>query len=818
MPTRKQALRLLARLMALCALAFNTLFPTVIPARSMVNDDNSGNTTQDFQISSRKTGIEESTVSPSSSSTVTSSNVSVQGQLPDLRTRTSATNICTPNALVVLSTSDRAEMDKIISALENLDGCALHIFPPGAFIGFIPPLSQANILELPGVETIYGSSVDLATLSQKPSEVQTAAYVWNHNFVNPQPAQLPGPNARPLTGDQLTVEPDLLPLQSDEYPLSPGFNQVSEFMVGKVAVGIIIPESNGAIDPSTENWSTSRMNNVVAEIQAAMSWWNTQNPNGNLSFVYDIHYQVPTSYEPINRPSNNDSLWVAETLTALGYPGSYWYTQVFQYLNAIRSMNHTDWAVVAYVVDSWNDWDGKFTNGYFGYTYGSLIVMTYDNDGWGISNMDSVMAHEFAHNFGAGDEYCSPGYACCWGGGQYGYLGIPNSNCEAGCDHNFNGVCDGNDSTPESNCQNCPNCVQVNCLMRNGGVENGLDLPSKQQVGIRDSDSDNILDPADTIPGITLNEYLPDPTSDTTPTWMGYTHDIPWDSPARTDVTINFIKNVSFRIDGGTWLPCSADDGAFDETEEGYSCTTPALADGSHTIEVRAINRVNNSSDIVTDTLTIATSNPPGNFSKTLPADDSSGISTATTLSWETSSGADDYQYCIDTTAGTDCDSSWVNNGSANSVSLSGLPANTTHYWQVRAHNTHGDTYANGGTWWSFTTLPLPPADFDKLIPANDATYIPTNPTLTWQSSLGTSHYDYCYDTVINNACNTTWNELGTSTSADLTDLINATQYEWQVRAVNAGGTTYANGGTWWSFTTLPLIVNYNRYLPIVVK
>ena len=31
-----------------------------------------------------------------------------------------------------------------------------------------------------------------------------------------------------------------------------------------------------------------------------------------------------------------------------------------------------------------------------------------------------------------------------------------------------------------------------------------------------------------------------------------------------------------------------------------------------------------------------------------------------------------------------------------------------------------------------------------------------------------------------------------------------STTYFWQVRAVNPGGTTDANAGTWWSFSTVP--------------
>jgi hypothetical protein len=33
------------------------------------------------------------------------------------------------------------------------------------------------------------------------------------------------------------------------------------------------------------------------------------------------------------------------------------------------------------------------------------LVVTYDNDGWGIDRMDRVVAHETGHIFGATDEY-----------------------------------------------------------------------------------------------------------------------------------------------------------------------------------------------------------------------------------------------------------------------------------------------------------------------------------------------------------------------------------------------------------------------------
>ena len=109
------------------------------------------------------------------------------------------------------------------------------------------------------------------------------------------------------------------------------------------------------------------------------------------------------------------------------------------------------------------------------------------------------------------------------------------------------------------------------------------------------------------------------------------------------------------------------------------------------------------------------------------------------------------------------CDTSWIITGSATNISLSDLLTNTTYYWQVRAVNAGGTTYANTSDWWSFTTITLPPTGCNKLTPANGADDVPINPTLTWQSSPGTSYYEYCYDATINSTCNATWTSVGCS-------------------------------------------------------
>jgi hypothetical protein len=97
--------------------------------------------------------------------------------------------------------------------------------------------------------------------------------------------------------------------------------------------------------------------------------------------------------------------------------------------------------------------------------------------------------------------------------------------------------------------------------------------------------------------------------------------------------------------------------------------------------------------------------------------------------------------------------------------------------------------------------LILPPSVFGKVNPANNSLIPASNQSLQWNSSVGTTDYQYCFDTVNNNICDTGWH--GTyDTHAQLTGLLLGAEYYWQVRANNMAGTIYADNGVWWSFTT----------------
>ncbi len=135
------------------------------------------------------------------------------------------------------------------------------------------------------------------------------------------------------------------------------------------------------------------------------------------------------------------------------------------------------------------------------------------------------------------------------------------------------------------------------------------------------------------------------------------------------------------------------------------------FAGNTYSWHVKARNAVGESSWSETRTFTVLSDlTPPGTFSKTSPANASSGQSNSPTISWGIASNVANYAYCYDTINNNVCDTGWQSIGTATSASLSGLGSGTNYFWRVRASNPSGDTYANNDTWWTFSTQPATPA------------------------------------------------------------------------------------------------------------
>jgi len=204
-----------------------------------------------------------------------------------------------------------------------------------------------------------------------------------------------------------------------EVPYGADYQDTSEYMLGDIWVTVVLLESDGSIDTESEDWTQAEIDQVKAEVQEGLTWWEDtfllwaadHGCTSHLTFTADFTYAdtpVATSYEPITHGYSYQSYWIDDFLDYVGYntASSIW-TDLQHWNHDQRLANGTDWAYTLFVADSSADSDGEFTDGYFAYAYigGPFCVMTYDNDGWGINRMGQVFAHETGHIFYALDEY-----------------------------------------------------------------------------------------------------------------------------------------------------------------------------------------------------------------------------------------------------------------------------------------------------------------------------------------------------------------------------------------------------------------------------
>lgn len=371
-----------------------------------------------------------------------------------------------------------------------------------------------------------------------------------------------------LVGDAL-IPPDLpqdrLSAVSDESTV-PDFYQTSEYMVGRVAVGVVLLESDGSQDPSTEDWTEQRVALVQAKVAAAVNWWAMREPAAHLTFVYDsrVTRPVPTRYEPISRPSSDQKLWIGEAMAHLGCSDASYFTQVRNYVNDLRATYQTDWAFAVFVVDSSNDPDGAFADGYSAYAYlgGPFMVLTYDNGGYGADLLDGVAAHEMGHIFMALDQYATAQSPCTL---RSGYLDVENQNSM------FGGCASDQASIMRS----------IQGPFAHGQVDDF----ARGQIGWRDSDRDGVLDPVDTQIELSLTQSLSAETEQP----VGYTgmvKDVPFPSTRRHPATINRITGVLYRLDGGEWVSAIPGDGDFGSSEEPFAVALPPLPEGIYQLDL----------------------------------------------------------------------------------------------------------------------------------------------------------------------------------------------------------------------------------------
>ena len=170
------------------------------------------------------------------------------------------------------------------------------------------------------------------------------------------------------------------------------------------------------------------------------------------------------------------------------------------------------------------------------------------------------------------------------------------------------------------------------------------------------------------------------------------------------------------------------------------------------------------------------------------PANAATGVPIEPILDWQPVAGAALYRVQVSTaTAFTPL---LVNQTTAGDQIPAGtLQNNTKYYWRVSAIGANGDTSTYPSTAWNFTTIVDTPTVPVLLTPVDAARSLPTNPTLTWADTGGTTfRLQVASDAGFTNLV---FNDSTITTKTrQLTGLANNAVFYWRVSAKNVAATT----------------------------
>lgn len=479
---------------------------------------------------------------------------------------------------ILVEGADSATLREVAEALEARGAHLPLRLAPDVLIGRLPPGLES---ELPGLRHGARMRLERAGGPRIEGSLPPSARAARR-FLDP-PRALPGtPEPVALGGDIVAPLPGDWEPQAKALPSGCGVpSATSAVLVGSVAIGILLPESMGPIEDS-EDWSSEdpshpgedRQDLVVAKILEGCDELVAAHPEAGLSFTLQVHRSVGIPYEPIEHPVGNRGVWIDATLSAIGFGAASGSYGTGSYVRALREIHGTDWAAAAYVVDDLVDLDNGFPPTGFPFAYallgGPYMVMTYDNDGWGIERMNTVFRHELGHVFTALDEYQSAGNTCSR---TAGFLGVKNGN---------------NDSPPgDAACE-----TSVACFMRGNHTTTACAF-TQGQLGIRDIDGNGILDVREAPPNTGFEDESPLLITVADVTLRARASALPGSGEAAlapSTWTLNRITLVEMRIDGGAWTPVTPVDGSYGDRCEDIEIGLTGLSEGWHDIELRATN------------------------------------------------------------------------------------------------------------------------------------------------------------------------------------------------------------------------------------
>jgi len=510
---------------------------------------------------------------------------------------------CAEEVLLFLHISNIDDLWDFVDEWETKGARFPHVYPPDAVAGDVPPALESAILEDPRVFEMHRRPV------VRPPEKDGGRRAilldsWREGL---RAEDLPVfPEAR--TEFRSLVVPPFAPgKHSPPFPdigskvygqaFGANFIQTSEWMLGRVAVGVILPDCPG------HTYSASEIASVVEAVRAAMGFWasNVKVLPG-VRFVYEIHHGIPTAKDFAAAPPRIDEeVWIPEILGSLGYRLRIEGTTagpVYEMIDSLRTKLRAEWGICMIIPKV-----PSFRAAYTSYSHfgGPLLVAPAGikkESGRLVAGtvwLPHLLMHETGHLFWALDESCESGFCSPCHVGS-GYLHVKNANST---NHDY--WCD----------------RHVDCCM---------DIPGPfvcrytlGQMGIQDIDEDLIPDVLDTHPYVALDS-LPDTVDTIAPLLTGLAAEIPMVNREiysgsgkeevsatvfpRNNVTFNSIEHVIYQIDGivgengqDLWLYADPPGGwERDTTFQRFAFRPDSLTGGDQTITIRAVNTMGNRS------------------------------------------------------------------------------------------------------------------------------------------------------------------------------------------------------------------------------
>ena len=410
----------------------------------------------------------------------------------------------------------------------------------------------------------------------------------------------PASSVPPLesTGDPFGGRVDVLPPQRVDVPSlsggraagsfgrglfhGTGWAYTSEFMLGRVAVSILFPESDGGLDPDRYDWTPELQDSVVRSCIAGFARWSVRAAAHGLPllFVLETRPGLRTRYEPIDRTVAEEALWIGDVLAPLVGRGNDAMGLAYEYANDLRARHGTEWAVLVFGVQNATDPDGAFPDGYIAHSVlgGPFIVLPVNNLNSPSARLDYYAEHEMTHMFWALDEYpAANAWWTCWY--TTGYFAYSNANSSVP----VAGYC-------------CGGC-HYTCLM--GGNYPGVSCPyTEGQIGWADLDHSGTINLLETRPGVQPDSIryhgsagLPVAVGGTaTEVALPNLNPNPPRVGAGEPISVAVIDSVQMRVDQGSWVSVPPADGLYDSGQERFLASVGPLTAGNHLVEWVAWN------------------------------------------------------------------------------------------------------------------------------------------------------------------------------------------------------------------------------------